>query len=140
MFKNILVPVDGSDQSVRSARIAVEIAAKHEGKIHLLHTIRPSEYTFTGLDLIETIEKGAWEMIENIIEKIKDEAAAGNVKITSEVTLGNPAAIIVEKSKKDYDSIVIANRGLSGIKEIMLGSVSNVVSHHAKCPVLLIRE
>ena len=140
MFKNILVPVDGSDQSVRSARIAVEIAAKHEGKIHLLHTIRPSEYTFTGLDLIDTIEKGAREMIENIIEKIKDEAAAGNVEITSEVTLGNPAAIIVEKSKKDYDSIIIANRGLSGIKEIMLGSVSNVISHHAKCPVLLIRE
>ncbi|NLB52596.1 MAG: universal stress protein [Syntrophomonadaceae bacterium] len=140
MFKNILVPVDGSDQSVRSARIAVEIAAKHEGKIHLLHTIRPSEYTFTGLDLIDTIEKGAREMIENIIEKIKDEAAAGNVEITSEVTLGNPAAIIVEKSKRDYDSIIIANRGLSGIKEIMLGSVSNVISHHAKCPVLLIRE
>ena len=140
MFKNILVPVDGSDQSVRSARIAVEIAAKHEGKIHLLHTIRPSEYTFTGLDLIDTIEKGAREMIENIIEKIKDEAAAGNVEITSEVTLGNPAAIIVEKSKRDYDSIIIANRGLSGIKEIMLGSVSNVISHQAKCPVLLIRE
>lgn len=140
MFKNILVPVDGSDQSYKSAKISVELAAIHGGKIHLLHTIRPFEYTFTGLDIIKYIEKGAQDIIDSIKTSIQEEAAAGKVEITSEVTLGNPAAIIIERSRKDFDSIVIASRGISGITEIMLGSVSNVVSHHAKCPVLLIRE
>jgi len=139
MFKNILVPVDGSDQSLNSAKVAVELAVKHEGKVHLLHTIRPSEYTFTGIDIIDIIQKGAAEIIQNITDNIKDAAAMGNVEITSEIALGNPATIIIEKSKQEYDSIVIASRGLSGISEIMLGSVSNVVSHHAHCPVLLLR-
>ncbi|MDD3854016.1 MAG: universal stress protein [Syntrophomonadaceae bacterium] len=139
MFKNILVPVDGSEQSIKSAKVAVELAVKHEGKVHLLHTIRPSEYTFTGIDIIHIIEKSAAEIIQNVSAQIKEAAEAGNVEITSEIVLGNPASIIIERSKQGYDSIVIANRGLSGITEIMLGSVSNVVSHHAHCPVLLLR-
>ncbi|HNX28345.1 MAG TPA: universal stress protein [Syntrophomonadaceae bacterium] len=140
MFKNILVPVDGSDESLHSAEIAVELAAIHEGRIHLLHVIRPSDYSFTGIDILDLIQKSAGEIISNFENSLKDMADKGNVVITSEVTMGNPASEIIERSKQGYDSIVIASRGLTGLSEILLGSVSNVVSHHAYCPVLLIRN
>ncbi|MDD3893766.1 MAG: universal stress protein [Syntrophomonadaceae bacterium] len=140
MFKNILVPVDGSDESLHSAEIAVELAAIHEGRIHLLHVIRPSDYSFTGIDILDLIQKSAGEIIRNFENSLKDMADKDNVVITSEVTMGNPASVIIERSKQGYDSIVIASRGLTGLSEILLGSVSNVVSHHAYCPVLLIRN
>lgn len=140
MFKNILVPVDGSDQSLHSSEVALELAVKHEGKIHLLHVIRPSEYSFTGIDILDLVQKGAAEIIQHIADNLKDAAEQGNVKITSEIAFGNPASIIIEKSKQGFDSIVIASRGISGLSEIFMGSVSNVVSHHAKCPVLIIRN
>ncbi|HPF43921.1 MAG TPA: universal stress protein [Syntrophomonadaceae bacterium] len=140
MFKNILVPVDGSDQSLHSAEIAVELAAEHGGKIHLLHIIRPSDYSFTGIDILDLVQKSAGEIVKHTEASLKDMAEKGNVTITSEVTMGNPASVIVERSKQGYDAIVIASRGLSGLSEILLGSVSNVVSHHAHCPVLLIRN
>ncbi len=140
MFYNILVPVDGSDESLHSAEIAVELAAKNAGKIHLLHVIRPSDYSFTGIDILDLVQKSAGEIVQHMEASLKDMAEKGNVTITSEVTMGNPASVIVERSKQGYDSIVIASRGLTGLSEILLGSVSNVVSHHAHCPVLLIRH
>lgn len=140
MFKNILVPIDGSDQSLHSAEIAVELAAERGGKIHLLHVIRPSDYSFTGIDILDLVQKSAGEIVFQVENSLKNMAAEGKVTITSEVAMGNPASVIVERSKQGYDSIIIASRGLSGISEILLGSVSNVVSHHARCPVLLIRN
>ena len=139
LFKNILVPLDGSDQALHSAEIAVGLAAQHGGKIHLLHIIRPSDYSFTGIDILDLVQKSAGEIIQHAEDSLKSMAEEGNVAITSEVAMGNPASIIVKYSK-GFDSIVIASRGLTGLSEILLGSVSNVVSHHAHCPVLLIRN
>ena len=139
IFKNILVPIDGSDQALHSAEIAVSLAAQHGGKIHLIHIIRPSDYSFTGIDILDLVQKSAAEIMTQAENSLKGVAGQENVTITTEIAMGNPASVIVKRSK-GFDSIVIASRGLTGLSEILLGSVSNVVSHHAHCPVLLIRN
>lgn len=139
LFKNILVPIDGSDQALHSAEIAMNLAAQNGGKIHLIHIIRPSDYSFTGIDILDLVQKSAAEIITQAENSLKNMAAQENVTLTTEIAMGNPASVIVKRSK-GFDSIVIASRGLTGLSEILLGSVSNVVSHHAHCPVLLIRN
>lgn len=139
LFKNILVPIDGSDQALHSAEIAMNLAAQNGGKIHLIHIIRPSDYSFTGIDILDLVQKSAAEIITQAENSLKNMAAHENVTLTTEIAMGNPASVIVKRSK-GFDSIVIASRGLTGLSEILLGSVSNVVSHHAHCPVLLIRN
>ena len=139
MFKNILVPVDGSDQSLQSARVAVDLAIKNNGKVHLLHVIRPYAFDYMGMDGREMVPGNASEIGERILNKIKDIVTIEDVRVSSAIAYGNPAQIIIEESKKTYDLIIMGSRGLGGISGMMLGSVSNQVSTFAHCPVLITR-
>jgi nucleotide-binding universal stress UspA family protein len=62
------------------------------------------------------------------------------LKVSKELVEGRPAEKIVETAKKGmFDLIVVGSRGLSGFKEIFLGSVSNRVADKAHCPVLIVK-
>jgi nucleotide-binding universal stress UspA family protein len=54
---------------------------------------------------------------------------------------GDPAEVIIElANEQQADLIVVGSRGLTGIKRFLLGSVSNKVSHHAPCSVMIVRH
>ncbi len=54
--------------------------------------------------------------------------------------IGDPANVIIEiVNSKDYDLVVLGTRGMNVFKELVLGSVSIKVMHHAKCPVMVVR-
>lgn len=139
MFKNILVPVDGSDQSLQSAKVAAALAGQN-GKVHLIHVLRPYAFEYMGMEGKDVVVPGgATETAQKILDKIQEIIFVENMEITTEIAYGNPGKVIVEESKKGYDLIVMGSRGLGGLTEVMLGSVSNQVSHYARCPVLLTR-
>lgn len=145
MFKKILVPIDGSDQSVEAARIAVSIAGKYGSQVQLLHVVAPPSYDSPGLDVPPTLMSIAlehWEkMGRDVLQRACQECKVEEVKVTMELAWGNPARVICDKAEEgEYDLIVIGSRGLGGLTGLILGSVSDRVSHMAPCPVLITHQ
>jgi len=75
-----------------------------------------------------------------MLEEYRAEAAKNNVPIQIVIMQGDPAKVIIELAKaKSYDLIIMGTRGRSSFKELLIGSVSQKVMHHASCPVMVVR-
>jgi nucleotide-binding universal stress UspA family protein len=75
-----------------------------------------------------------------ILDKCKQIAEKSNVKIETVVGEGDAASNIVGYAQKgDFDTIILGRRGLGRFKEMVLGSISNKVLHHAKCSVMIVK-
>jgi nucleotide-binding universal stress UspA family protein len=144
MFEKILVPLDGSGHSTYALEKAIEIAKKFDGKVTLLHAYTPhvvslpKEYAHAEAtpEMVEiSREAGA-----NILEQAKDRVETESVQFETLLKMGQAVETIVSVAENgDFDLIVIGARGLSTIKELLLGSVSHGVTAHAKCPVLVVK-
>jgi nucleotide-binding universal stress UspA family protein len=76
----------------------------------------------------------------NILDKCKQIAEKNDVKIETVMGEGDAASTIVGYAQKgDFDTMIIGRRGLGRFKEMMLGSISNKVLHHAKCTVMIVK-
>ena len=117
---------------------AIFLSEKCGSKLDVVHVVQceiggDSAVTF---EQIEELEGKAKE----ILERYKAEAAKQKVPIKVFFEIGDPAKIITEiANKKEYDLIIMGSRGMSTFKELLLGSVSLKVMHHAKCPVMVVR-
>ena len=138
MFPNILVAVDGSESASKAFRRAVYLAQKCNSKLDLVHVVQcevggDSANTF---EIIEQLKDRAKKMLE----EYRIEAAKNNVPIQITIMQGDPAKVIIELAKaKSYDLIIMGTRGRSSFKELLIGSVSQKVMHHASCPVMVVR-
>jgi len=142
MYKKILVPVDGSESSLKTLEHAAEMASLLGSKITLLHVIAPLPSTVHGYIqanelAINSVQIFAQEVLDKAKESISQKY---NLEIETALGDGDPAYEICEKAKNEqFDLIVIGNRGLSQIASFIMGSVSRRVSRHATCPVLIYR-
>ena len=141
MFKNILVPVDGSDHALRALDVACDLAQKYGAALRLVHTYPPifTDSTMGGADIEPLIARrtGAGEaVLARAREYVKDCA----LDITTELREAPDAEAILEEADAHHcDLIVMGTRGLGRLTGLLLGSVSQKVVQHAKCPVLLVR-
>lgn len=145
MFKKILVPVDGSEGSWRALNTAVEIGEKFGSELLVVNVIQP--YNNAALLAVPldhaTVSQGNSEL-EKIGDKVLEMAQErlSSYKNGTEFSLevGHPSERIIALAKKEkVDAIVIGSRGLSGIAEFFLGSVSSKVSQYADVPVLIVK-
>ena len=147
MFKTIVVGLDGSATSETALRIACDIAAKYDSKVHLVHTPQPQTVAFAlgavagyhaaaTMPSDEEVEAAANKIVQSGIEIAKE----NNVTIAgTHATRGNPVdEIIACAEQSGADLIVTGRRGLGNIGALVLGSTSLGVSHNAKCAVLTI--
>lgn len=145
MYKKILVPLDGSDRATKALSHAVELAKKLGSKVTLINVV-PSlpPYVNTAVDrlgqaqqaIIDELMRNGKEMLEQYVSSISDKT----IEVDTFIVMGQPADEILEKARaENYELIVIGSRGLGEIKGYIMGSVSNRVSRHASCPVLIIR-
>lgn len=141
MTKKILVPVDGSDQARKAIDFAANLAKQNDATIHLLHVYKlpiipegMGEYVIS--DRIELQALG-----DQIISVAQDEVRKkGGQHIEATVMEGDPAERIIAYAKDhDVDMIVMGNRGLGSFKGLLLGSVSNKVSHRADRTCVIVR-
>jgi nucleotide-binding universal stress UspA family protein len=140
LFQKILVPVDGSDFSIKAVENAVAIAEKFNSTVDLLAVIEiptdknvvVSEVGIVPGLVVDTLNAET----EELFAKLKSQYP--NVTLNTLIRSGHPAREIVEESQNGYDLIIIGSRGLGEIKGFLMGSVSDRVSHHAKCSVMLI--
>ncbi len=148
-FKRILVAVDGSDNSMQAAKVAVEMAQRLGAELTALHVIPTARYA-APLTTGSVPPSGVYEKYneyernlgERVIGRVVDMAKTASVKVRAEVQ--GPRGSIVQ-GITDYalgehaDLIIIGTRGLSGFKKLVIGSVSSGVVSHAHCPVLVVR-
>jgi nucleotide-binding universal stress UspA family protein len=131
--KKILVPTDGSACSLKAAEYAAEIAKHFEAEAHLLNVISPSTIRVPW----KREEKNSMHALQET-KKVFDQR--DTQAILRKPVRGNPAKMICQIAEEEgFDLIVIGCRGLSGIEAFFLGGVSDKVSQHASCPVLIVR-
>jgi nucleotide-binding universal stress UspA family protein len=139
LFEKILVPLDGSEHSIKALETAVQIAHKFNGKITLIHV-----YSIGGLAISPTPVRGFIEAIRKVGASIladgEKRVKAEGVHVETLLLEGHAVEQIVKACKEGkFDLVVMGARGLSRIKEMLLGSVSDGVTRHACCPVLVVK-
>lgn len=145
MYKNILLPLDGSPLSEKAIPYAAEMARKFEAKIHLLRCMMLPEATVVGMDVtlpqqyadFQGIEK---EHIEKYLERLAQTPELKGLVEHVKVPFGAPGEAILEYCDVEQcDLIVMSSHGRSGFSRFVYGSVAEKVMHHATCPILIIK-
>lgn len=139
----ILVPTDFSDSSKLAVRYAVGVAEAMGAQLMLAHVAEaPFDYAAYGLapETVARIRGDVRKTIDEQLEAIRVENGCGD-DCTLHVLEGTPSFEIVALAKRESaDLIVIATRGQSGIKHLVLGSTAERVVRMAECPVLTVRD
>jgi len=144
--KQILVPTDFSEYSVKALKEAIDIARQHGGTIHLLHVISIVQQCAVDYCLDSTVitelEKQSTERAKNMMaEELSKIPESKEVAIVTEVKKGTPYDEILKNQKENnIDLIVIASHGTTGLLHYFLGSVAEKVVKNAQCSILLIRN
>ncbi|MET3548370.1 nucleotide-binding universal stress UspA family protein [Paenibacillus favisporus] len=141
MFDKMMVAIDQAEITNKLLDAAVEIAQKKKTQVTLVHVSQ--EYVSNGMtyvpenfleDILNEMEKAGLEQLQQAESKLK---SAGINPETVHLK-GDPAHEILNYARDtEQQLIIIGSRGLRGIKEMMLGSVSHKVSQLSHCPVLI---
>lgn len=143
MFKKILVALDGSQKSDKALDFALDLAEKYSAEILLYSAIPPISSIISAVypssDKYYAVSKARHEQVlEDALKKAKK--LQPNLNILTKLAEGRPADKIIETAKLEKsDLIIVGDRGLGGIKEFILGSVSHRVADTATCPVLIVK-
>ncbi len=142
-MKSILVPCDFSTPSREAFKLAVNIAAKTNGEVIVLHAIQiPVTYDFGGGTplAINPISLASMEEdAKKLLEKMKGELAPGVVKTSLEVfQLDIVSAVKRVIENRKIDLVVMGSTGTSGLKELLIGSNTEKVVRHSPVPVLAV--
>ncbi len=145
MFKSIVVGTDGSDTAAQAVQQAVELARAVGAKIELVSAYEPVSSQRLQAEQRDAPEDLQWainqrEDVDLTLESAADIARQAGVEVDIYPRQGDPAdAILDVAEERGADLIVVGNKGMTGAKRFLLGSVPNKVSHHAPCSVLIIR-
>jgi nucleotide-binding universal stress UspA family protein len=140
-IQKILVPVDGSESAGVAARFATRLAGQLGATVTLIHVFDAPALTSLGMvakgNLDETMQYVASGSFSGARAAIGDTT----VPIQERVEIGHPAAQIIDYATRcDADLIVMGKRGLSPMKELLVGSVSERVMRSAPCPVTVVHR
>ncbi len=144
MYKvnKILVPLDGSENSLRALDAAIFLAKRCNAKIVCLYSIVIIPITEDQMAAPIQFQIEEEKYARKVLEKAKNLAKQNNIEFSQVINFGNAGYNIVKyvKSKANkVDLIVIGSRGRGAIKEIFLGSTSNYVLHKSPIPVTVVK-
>lgn len=137
-IKKILVPLDGSKNSIRGLDAAISIA-------------RACQATITGIYIIPMYPRNLADAIipyfiypekeaKRFMRSAKTRSAQKGILFRTKITRGSPTCEIQElANSKKFDLLVIGARGRGALKEVFLGSVSNAIVHKCKIPVMVVK-
>ena len=156
MFNRILVAIDCLEEDRSTFDFALSLVKATEAELMLLHVFSPEEknypnpFIFSGTESdymdesLWKIYQQEWQKLEqqglDLLRSLAAEATAAGVKTEFTQEFGTPGNTICDLAQTwSAELILIGSRGLTGIKEMFLGSVSNYVTHHSPCSVLVVR-
>ena len=145
MFDSIVVGTDGSDTAKEAVRQATDMAASLGASIHLVSAYEPVANTRLREERQQVPSDMQWmvnarEDVRATLDEAAERIKGDGVEVETYAREGDPAdAILDVAEEKSADLIIVGNKGMSGAKRFLLGSVPNKVSHHAPCSVMIIR-
>jgi nucleotide-binding universal stress UspA family protein len=145
MFTRILLGSDGSDQSLKAAAHAAEIAKRFDAELIALHVFQVPVAPVTSVGAIGIdaafLEPPNEEIQEGVIRRTTTELDKAGVPYTVRREIGfSPAEVIVRTAEEiQADLIVLGSHGAGAVERFLLGSTSDRVLHHSPCAVLIIK-
>jgi nucleotide-binding universal stress UspA family protein len=145
MFSSIVVGTDGSDTATRAVREAVDIAGALGATLELVSAYAPVSEQRLRAERRDAPEEVQWAInprqeVEAALTDAAEIARAAGVNVNTYARQGDPAdALLDVAEERKADLVILGNKGMTGAKRFLLGSVPNKVSHHAQCSVLIVR-
>jgi nucleotide-binding universal stress UspA family protein len=142
MVKQVLVPVDGSEQAHQACAFVIEEFP--DAEMVLLHVINPAEAGYSAQASIPSFSEEWYEQAqanaETLFDEVEQLTAESNVTTTREVEVGKPVRTILEYAEdRAVDHIVMGSHGRSGVTRVLLGSVAESVVRRSPVPVTVVR-
>ena len=139
--KRIVVGVDGSDQATAALNWAIRFARPLEAEIVAVFAVPPPTYIGFGYDTVPPSLDPEWrvqmrsEMEQMWCRALRESGLPHRLVMED----GRPARVIADiADREDADLVVVGRRGLGGITEMLLGSVSHELTHHCDRPVMVV--
>lgn len=145
MLDKILVPIDGSEYAFKALDYAITFAKKFSSEIYIVHIVQTVAAIAYGTDItvpsfMVDLKNHLEENGKRILSTAEVKTKKAGVKAVTMLLYGSPAEEIVNfAEEKGVGLIVVGDRGLGSVARFFLGSVSNKVSRHAPCPVLIVK-
>src|SRR5437879_1737989 len=146
MYGSIVVGTDGSDTAKTAVRYAIDLARELGAKLQIVSAYEPvsgqrirDEGKVAPKDLAWAVNprEDVMTMLETAVKEAQD-AGVGTAEMFARQ--GDAADAILDVAEEQRsDLIVVGNKGMTGTRRFVLGSVPNKVSHHAPCSVLIVR-
>ncbi|WCK52644.1 universal stress protein [Aneurinibacillus sp. Ricciae_BoGa-3] len=142
LYSKILVPYEDSELANQSLKAAISIAKTDPSvEIDVLHVANlPIADAYSLSNTYGQIRESILEYGQEVISKAKNELAKIPNKSSASVIEGLPADVILDYAKNhECELIIMGSRGLTGLKEVFLGSVSHSVVQRSSIPVLIMK-
>jgi nucleotide-binding universal stress UspA family protein len=145
VFASIVVGTDGSETASKAVAAAIELARVAHATLEIVSAYEPVPAQRLRAEARQVPADVQWmvnarEDVEATLAEAAEPAAEAGLEVRTYAREGDPAdAILDVAEERGSDLIVVGNKGMTGAKRFLLGSVPNKVSHHAPCSVLIIR-
>ncbi len=145
MFTRIVVGTDGSETAGEAVRQAVDLAKLAGAQLSIVSAYAPVpkrrlQNEQEGAPADVHYEIGPREDVNLVLDAAAASAKKEGLEVQTHPVEGEPAEAILNVAEEtDADLIVVGNKGMTGARRFLLGSVPNNVSHHAPCSVIIVR-
>jgi len=145
MFRTIVVGTDGSETAGKAVAQAAELARSVDATLLIVSAFEPVSGTRLREEAEQAPDDVRWmvnprEDVDGTLQSAVEVAEELGVASRTFARQGDPADAILDVAEEQgADLIVVGNKGMTGAKRFLLGSVPNKVSHHAPCSVLIVR-
>jgi nucleotide-binding universal stress UspA family protein len=145
MFGSIVVGTDGSDTATQAVREAVDMAKAVGARLELVSAYAPVSEQRLRAERRKAPADVQWAIsprkeVEASLAEAADIAREAGVDAAIHAREGDPADAILDVAEETNAGLVIVgNKGMTGAKRFLLGSVPDKISHHAGCSVLIVR-
>jgi nucleotide-binding universal stress UspA family protein len=145
LFTRIVVGTDGSETAGQAVSQAAGLAKLTGAKLDIVSAYEPVSSKRTGREQLDApadvqYQLGPREDVNIVLEAAAATAKSEGLEVQTHAVAADPAeAIISVAEETSADLIVVGNKGMSGARRFLLGSVPNKVSHHAPCSVIIVR-
>ena len=145
MFRSIVVGTDGSETARKAVQEAIDLAKAVGAAVVIVSAYEPVPQARLREEARQTPDDLQWminprEDVDATLEDAADAVRDAGLDVETFAREGDPAdAILDVAEERGADLIVVGNKGMTGARRFLLGSVPNKVSHHAPCSVLIVR-
>src|SRR5262245_7441859 len=145
MFDRIVVGTDGSETATDAVRTAIELAKLSKAKLDIVSAFEPVPQSrlkdeSEGISGDVSYSVNPREDVQLVLDKAAGEAKKAKVEVNTHAREGDPADAILDVAEEiKADLVLVGNKGMTGARRFLLGSVPNKISHHSPCDVWIVK-